>query len=137
MASRSRLLHLPFKDPDGNNDDAHVLLRVSPVSDDPSHPSASSSLDLELLATQGTDAFVATCKSSLLLSLAPSFVYFSLHLKTHLQPALSIRPGLHVFGPLAAATLPGPFRLGHENGPPFPQPYYPGTETWLSSHPLL
>lgn len=64
MASRSRLLHLPFKDPDGNSNDGHVLLRVSPTPDDSSHSSASSSLDLELLATQGTDAFVATCKSS-------------------------------------------------------------------------
>lgn len=57
MASRSRLLHLPFKDPDGKNN-AHVLLHVSsaspPTSDD------SSSLDLELLATQGTEAFVTT-----------------------------------------------------------------------------
>lgn len=58
MASPSRLLHLPFKDPNGI--DAHVLVRVSPTSDDSSSPS--SRLDLDLLATQGSEAFVATRK---------------------------------------------------------------------------
>lgn len=60
MASPRRIVHLPFKDPDGNND-GHVLVRVSPKK--PSSTSSSPSpLDLELLATQGREAFVTKCQ---------------------------------------------------------------------------
>lgn len=110
MASPARLLHLPFKDPDGT--DGHVLVRVTPTSDDPSS-SSSSPLNLELLATQGTEAFVLLCKFSPAPCFRPIFfLFFCMH--CYLQVALSI-----LSGPACLARLPRPLfltRFGRGNG---------------------
>lgn len=135
MASRSRLLHLPFRDPDGGDGDsdsaaAHVLLRVSPASSLP--------LDVELLATQGTEAFVATCKL-----VVRSFVRFAGNLQrprprflTFLRP-IAVSPAAGpVNPPCIWPACRGQLDLTRPSPSPSlsPQPCPPGTETFVSSH---